>query len=50
MAPAGSAAGRWPGFLTSPARTAGGTRRYSSNDLRRLERISELVGVGGEPH
>lgn len=32
--------------LISPDRTAGGTRRYSPNDLQRLERIGELVGLG----
>ena len=32
--------------LLEPARTAGGTRRYSSNDLVRLRRISELVDAG----
>ena len=32
--------------LVSPARTAGGTRRYSDDDLDRLARISELVGAG----
>jgi len=32
--------------LLEPARTAGGTRRYSANDLARLRRISELVGAG----
>ncbi|RDI30451.1 DNA-binding transcriptional MerR regulator [Rhodococcus sp. AG1013] len=32
--------------LISPDRTVGGTRRYSPNDLRRLERIRELVGLG----
>lgn len=35
---------RW-GLLT-PARTAGGTRRYSDDDLGRLKRISELVAEG----
>jgi DNA-binding transcriptional MerR regulator len=32
--------------LLEPARTAGGTRRYSANDLERLRRISELVDAG----
>jgi MerR family transcriptional regulator, heat shock protein HspR len=32
--------------LLSPARSAGGTRRYSADDLARLQRISELVAVG----
>lgn len=32
--------------LLSPARTDGGTRRYSDNDLARLARISELVSAG----
>ncbi len=32
--------------LLTPARSAGGTRRYSANDLARLLRISELVGAG----
>lgn len=32
--------------LVEPARTAGGTRRYSSNDLDRLRRIGELVDAG----
>ena len=32
--------------LVTPARTAGGTRRYSDDDLDRLARISELVGAG----
>lgn len=35
---------RWG--LVSPARTGGGTRRYSDDDLERLNRISELVGQG----
>lgn len=29
-----------------PARTAGGTRRYSDDDLARLRRITELVEIG----
>lgn len=32
--------------LLTPARTAGGTRRYSDDDLARLQRISELVSIG----
>jgi MerR family transcriptional regulator, heat shock protein HspR len=32
--------------LLEPARTAGGTRRYSSDDIDRLRRISELLGAG----
>jgi DNA-binding transcriptional MerR regulator len=32
--------------LVEPARTAGGTRRYSANDLDRLRRIAELVEAG----
>lgn len=32
--------------LLTPARTAGGTRRYSDDDLTRLQRISELVAIG----
>ncbi|BBX21586.1 hypothetical protein MTER_09970 [Mycolicibacter terrae] len=32
--------------LLSPARTAGGTRRYSDDDLVRLQRIVELVEGG----
>lgn len=32
--------------LLSPARSAGGTRRYSADDLARLQRISELVAAG----
>lgn len=32
--------------LLTPARTDGGTRRYSDNDLDRLEQINELVGQG----
>ncbi|AEF37068.1 heat shock protein transcriptional repressor HspR [Mycolicibacter sinensis] len=32
--------------LLTPARTAGGTRRYSDDDLARLRRIVELAGVG----
>jgi DNA-binding transcriptional MerR regulator len=32
--------------LLSPARTDGGTRRYSDDDLERLQRITELVDAG----
>jgi DNA-binding transcriptional MerR regulator len=32
--------------LLAPARSDGGTRRYSDDDLDRLQRISELVGQG----
>ena len=32
--------------LLTPARSAGGTRRYSADDLIRLRRISELVASG----
>lgn len=32
--------------LLTPARTGGGTRRYSDDDLDRLQRIAELVGQG----
>jgi MerR family transcriptional regulator, heat shock protein HspR len=32
--------------LLEPARTAGGTRRYSADDLVRLRRISELLAAG----
>ena len=32
--------------LLTPARTAGGTRRYSDDDLDRLRRINELVDEG----
>jgi MerR family transcriptional regulator, heat shock protein HspR len=32
--------------LLSPARSDGGTRRYSAADLARLERISALVDAG----
>lgn len=35
---------RW-GLLT-PARTPGGTRRYSDDDLQRLQQITELVDQG----
>ena len=32
--------------LLQPARTDGGTRRYSADDLARLRRISELLDAG----
>jgi MerR family transcriptional regulator, heat shock protein HspR len=32
--------------LLEPARTRGGTRRYSAGDLRRLHRIKELLAAG----
>ncbi len=32
--------------LLTPARTDGGTRRYSDDDLDRLQRINELVAQG----
>ena len=32
--------------LVAPARSNGGTRRYSADDLARLKRISELVEAG----
>ena len=32
--------------LLTPARTDGGTRRYSDDDLHRLRRITELVDQG----
>ena len=32
--------------LLEPGRSAGGTRRYSADDLTRLQRISELVAAG----
>ncbi|MCV7219620.1 MerR family transcriptional regulator [Mycolicibacterium elephantis] len=32
--------------LLQPARSPGGTRRYSADDLVRLQRISELVEAG----
>src|SRR6185312_13749735 len=32
--------------LLSPSRSDGGTRRYSADDLARLQRISELVAAG----
>ena len=32
--------------LLKPARSAGGTRRYSADDLARLQRIGDLVSAG----
>jgi len=32
--------------LLEPARSGGGTRRYSSDDLERLRRIADLVATG----
>ena len=32
--------------LLSPARSDGGTRRYSADDIERLRRITELVDAG----
>jgi DNA-binding transcriptional MerR regulator len=32
--------------LLTPARSAGGTRRYSADDLARLQRIGDLVAAG----
>ena len=32
--------------LVAPVRTAGGTRRYSSDDVDRLVRIRDLLGAG----
>jgi DNA-binding transcriptional MerR regulator len=32
--------------LLTPGRTDGGTRRYSDDDLDRLQRISKLVALG----
>ena len=32
--------------LLTPARTAGGTRRYSEDDLARLQRIADLLAAG----
>lgn len=32
--------------LVVPARTGGGTRRYSSRDLERIQRIAELTMAG----
>lgn len=32
--------------LCAPARSAGGTRRYSDNDIDRLRRVAELLAAG----
>jgi MerR family transcriptional regulator, heat shock protein HspR len=32
--------------LLTPARTTGGTRRYSEDDLARLQRITDLLAAG----
>jgi len=32
--------------LVDPARTDGGTRRYSDQDIRRIQRIAELTAIG----
>jgi DNA-binding transcriptional MerR regulator len=32
--------------LLEPSRSDGGTRRYSTNDIERLRRISDLLGEG----
>ncbi|MCQ4117857.1 MerR family transcriptional regulator [Rhodococcus tibetensis] len=32
--------------LVSPARTSGGSRRYSDYDIARLERVAELIAAG----
>jgi DNA-binding transcriptional MerR regulator len=32
--------------LLEPQRTAGGTRRYSAEDIDRLRRIGDLLGAG----
>jgi MerR family transcriptional regulator/heat shock protein HspR len=32
--------------LVDPARTEGGSRRYSERDIQRLQRIQELTGAG----
>ncbi|MGW5237757.1 MerR family transcriptional regulator [Monashia sp. NPDC004114] len=32
--------------LLTPERTAGGTRRYSAEDIDRLRRIGQLLGAG----
>jgi DNA-binding transcriptional MerR regulator len=32
--------------LLEPARTSGGTRRYSDHDIARIERITTLLGAG----
>jgi len=34
------------GGLLTPARTSGGTRRYSADDLTRIARITTLVAAG----
>lgn len=32
--------------LVDPVRTDGGTRRYSDQDIRRIQRIAELTAIG----
>jgi MerR family transcriptional regulator, heat shock protein HspR len=32
--------------LVTPYRTEGGTRRYSANDISRIQRITELIASG----
>ena len=32
--------------LLDPARTEGGTRRYSDQDIERIQRIAELTAIG----
>ncbi|HEX6338302.1 MAG TPA: MerR family transcriptional regulator [Jiangellaceae bacterium] len=32
--------------LVDPARTDGGTRRYSDQDIQRVQRIAELTAIG----
>ena len=32
--------------LVDPARTEGGTRRYSDQDIQRIQRIAELTAIG----
>jgi DNA-binding transcriptional MerR regulator len=32
--------------LVDPARTEGGTRRYSAQDIQRIQRIAELTAIG----
>ena len=32
--------------LVDPARTDGGTRRYSDQDIQRIQRIAELTAIG----
>jgi|SRR5699024_2443278 len=32
--------------LCAPTRSAGGTRRYSDNDIARLRRVTELLAAG----